>query len=181
MRRPGRRGGAFQGVMEYIEAARQINRRFPHVRFQLLGAAEVKNPTAISRKEVDSWVNQGVVEYLEARDDVRPFIVGADCVVLPSYREGLSRALLEAAATGRPIIASDVPGCSDVVDDGVNGYLCKPRDAVDLAEKIQAMIELSQDERAAMGLRGRHKVEREFDEQLVIHAYLKAIQHQAIK
>ena len=99
----------------------------------------------------------------------------ADCVVLPSYREGMPRTLLEAAAMGRPIVATDAVGCRDVVDNGINGYLCKPRDAVDLADKISKVVALSHAERTVMGLRGREKMEREFDERIVIDKYLRAI------
>jgi glycosyltransferase involved in cell wall biosynthesis len=96
-------------------------------------------------------------------------------VVLPSYREGTPRTLLEAAAMGRPIITTDAVGCREVVADGVNGFLCQVRDANDLADKMEQMIGLSADERTEMGKRGREKVEREFDEQLVIDAYLRTI------
>ncbi|MBZ0094081.1 MAG: glycosyltransferase, partial [Sulfuricella sp.] len=113
--------------------------------------------------------------YLGEAGDVRPHITAADCVVLPSYREGTPRTLLEAAAMGRPIITTDAVGCREVVADGVNGFLCQVRDANDLADKMEQMIGLSADKRTEMGKRGREKVEREFDEQLVIDAYLRTI------
>lgn len=164
-----------KGIGEYVEAARRLRAHYPHVEFRLLGGLDVQNPAAISREQMETWVTEGVVRYLGAVDDVRVCIAEADCVVLPSYREGLSRSLLEAAAVGRPIIANDVVGCRDVVDDGVNGFLCRPRDAADLAEKIERMLLLSSVDRADMGRRGREKVEREFDERIVINHYLEAI------
>jgi glycosyltransferase involved in cell wall biosynthesis len=97
-------------------------------------------------------------------------------VVLPSYREGTPRSLLEAAAMARPIVTSDSVGCRDVVDDGVNGYLCKPKDASDLADKMGRIVTMSPADREAMGLRGREKVERQFDEEIVIRKYLVAIE-----
>lgn len=102
-------------------------------------------------------------------------IAAADCIVLPSYREGTPRTLLEAAALGRPIITTNAVGCREVVDDGHNGFLCQVRSAPDLAEKMASMLTLSDAQRTEMGLRGRAKMEREFDEQFVIQKYLRAI------
>lgn len=165
-----------KGVGEYVEAARILKRRGASADFCLLGFLDVQNPTAISRKQIDIWVEEGAIRYLGVSDDVRAEIAAADCVVLPSfYREGTPRTLLEAAAMGRPIITTDSVGCREVVDDGVNGYLCRPRDAEDLADKMARMAALSPAEREALGLRGREKVEREFDEQIVIGKYLEAI------
>jgi glycosyltransferase involved in cell wall biosynthesis len=164
-----------KGISEYVEAACLIKARFPQVTFNLLGFLDVQNPAAISRSQMNEWVNEGVVNYLGTTDDVRPYINSTDCVVLPSYREGVPRSLLEAAAIGRPIITTNAVGCKEVVDDGVNGYLCQPRDAVDLAHKIEEMLLLSDDQRTEMGLRGREKVEREFDERVVIGKYLEKI------
>jgi glycosyltransferase involved in cell wall biosynthesis len=165
-----------KGVGEYVEAARILKRRNASANFCLLGFLDVQNPSAISREQMDLWVEEGVVLYLGVSDDVRAMIAVADCVVLPSfYREGTPRTLLEAAAMGRPIITTDAVGCRDVVDDGVNGYLCRPRDADDLADKMERMAALSLAERAAMGLRGREKVECEFDEKIVIGKYIDAI------
>jgi glycosyltransferase involved in cell wall biosynthesis len=129
-----------KGVAEYVEAARLLSQRWPHAEFCLLGFLDVQNPTAISQAEMDAWVVQGFVNYLGASEDVRDAIAAADCVVLPSYREGTPRTLLEAAAMARPIITTDAVGCREVVDDGVNGVLCKVRDSADLAEKMAKML-----------------------------------------
>lgn len=172
-----------KGVGEYVEAARQMRREFPQAEFCVLGFLDVQNPAAISRREVEAWVADGVVNYLGLADDVRPHLAQADCVVLPSYREGTPRSLLEAAAMARPIVTTNAPGCREVVDDGENGYLCKVRDAQDLADKMRSMLLLPPEQRAEMGRRGREKVEREFDEQIVITKYLEAIHqtHDAAK
>lgn len=164
-----------KGVGEYVEAAGLLRQRWPNAEFCLLGFLDVQNPTAISQAEMDAWVAQCFVKYLGVSEDVRDAIAAADCVVLPSYREGTPRTLLEAAAMARPIIATDAVGCREVVDDGVNGYLCKVRDANDLAEKMAKMLLLPPELRYEMGLRGRAKVEAEFDERLVILKYLLAI------
>jgi glycosyltransferase involved in cell wall biosynthesis len=164
-----------KGIGEYVEAARLIKARYPLVEFNLLGFLDVQNPAAISRSQMNEWVSEGVVNYLGTTDDVQPYINSTDCVVLPSYREGVPRSLLEAAAIGRPIITTNAVGCKEVVDDGVNGYLCQPRDAADLAKKIEKMLLLSREQRTEMGLRGRVKVEREFDERVVIGKYLRVL------
>ncbi len=162
-----------KGVGEYVEAARMVRRKYPATTFQLLGFLDVKNQTAVSSAQMDDWVDEGVVEYLGVTDDVRPYLAAADCVVLPSYREGVPRSLLEAAAIGRPIVTTDAIGCRDAVDDGVNGLLCCVGDASDLAEKMQRIVEMSPVERALMGNAGREKMELEFDEKIVIDRYLR--------
>ena len=133
-----------KGVGELVQAARLLKQRGIQAEVCLLGFLDVKNPSAISRTQMDEWVAEGVVTYLGEADDVRPHIVEASCVVLPSfYREGVPRSLLEAAAMGRPIITTNSVGCREVVDDGVNGFLCQPQDAQDLAEKMERFIALS--------------------------------------
>lgn len=164
-----------KGVGEFVEAARISRRRGTNAEFCLLGYLDVQNPAAVLREEMQAWIDEGVVKYLGATDDVRPYIAKADCVVLPSYREGTPRSLLEAAAMARPIITTDTVGCREVVDDGVNGYLCRVRDAADLADKMQRMIALPPEARAEMGRRGRDKVVRQFDEEIVINKYLTTI------
>ena len=164
-----------KGVGEFVEAARLLRQPWPQAEFCLLGFVDVQNPASISRAEMDAWVAEGIVNYLGESDDVRNQITAATCIVLPSYREGTPRSLLEAAAMGRPIITTDAVGCREVVDDGVNGYLCKVRDAADLAEKMERMLSLSHDQRAEMGKQGRAKMVAQFDEQIVIKKYLEAI------
>jgi glycosyltransferase involved in cell wall biosynthesis len=165
-----------KGVVEFVEAAREVKKAFPAAQFRILGFLDVENRTAISRGEVEEWAREGVVEYLGAADDVRPHIEAADCVVLPSYREGLPRSLLEAAAVGRPLIATDVPGCRHIVTDGENGLLCAARDAGSLARAMLRMIEAGQEQRKRWAAAGRARVEREFDERLAVRLYLEAIE-----
>jgi glycosyltransferase involved in cell wall biosynthesis len=164
-----------KGVGEFIDAARAVRLAHPEARFQLLGFLDVANRTAVPREDVDRWVREGVVEYLGTADDVRPFIADADCVVLPSYREGLPRVLLEAGAMARPVVTTDVPGCRHVVRHGENGLLCKVRDSASLANSMKEMIRMGHSGRAAMGAAGRTLVERDFDEQIVFSRYLEAI------
>ncbi len=164
-----------KGVLEFVEAARIIRAQHPGARFQLLGALGPQNRTAIDPAMIDGWVAEGVVEYCGSTDDVRSYIAAASCVVLPSYREGAPRTLIEAAAMARPVIATDVPGCRVVVDDGATGFLCKVRDAGSLANAMARFIGLPAAARCAMGDAGRSKMAREFDQALVVDAYREAI------
>jgi glycosyltransferase involved in cell wall biosynthesis len=164
-----------KGVLEFVEAARLIRKAHPMISFQLLGFLDVENRTAISSAMVDQWLTEGVIEYLGVTEDVRPYIAAADCIVLPSYREGTPRTLLEAAAMGKPLIATDVPGCREVVVHGKNGFLCEVKNAEDLARKCEDLIRLPEEERRRMGDASRQKMEREFDEKLVIRAYMEVL------
>jgi hypothetical protein len=162
-------------VRELAEAARSLSRQHLQVRVQLLGPIDEGNRTSITRAEVERWVGDGVIEYLGEADDVRPFIEMASAVVLPSYREGLPRSLLEAGAMGRPLIATDVPGCREVVDDGVSGMLCAVRDSASLAQSMTKFAGLPREARSAMGFASRRKIEAKFSEDVVIGAYLNAL------
>lgn len=164
-----------KGVGEYVEAARLIRNQYPTARFQMLGFLDVQNKTAVSTEQMDEWVKEGIVEYLGVADDVKPYLAAADCVVLPSYREGVPRSLLEAAAMGRSIVTTDTVGCRDAVENGVSGLFCRVADAHDLAEKMQTMLELTDSVRADMGLAGRRKMELEFDEKIVIGRYRQVL------
>ncbi|MES0217178.1 glycosyltransferase family 4 protein [Mesorhizobium sp. C280B] len=165
-----------KGVGEFVEAARLSKASGASMKFELLGSVDEKNPKSVRKDDVDRWVSEGIVEYRGDTDDVRPFMEAADCVVLPSYYgEGTPRTLLEAAALSRPIITTNWSGCRDVVDEGVSGYLCHPRDARDLFAKCVMFHKLSGDRRANMGRAGRRKVEREYDEAIVIRRYKRAI------
>ena len=165
-----------KGVREYVAAAKLLRPQVPGVRFQLLGPLDEQNRTAIARAELDEWVADGSIEYLGPAEDIRPAIAQASAVVLPSYREGMPRSLLEAAAMGRPLVATDVPGCRHLVDEGVTGFLCEAKNAASLANALQKMIHASPAERQAMGETARKRVQAEFSESLVIRAYLDALE-----
>lgn len=168
---------SYKGVAEFVTASRFLKQQYPDIECQLLGFLDCKNASAITTAKMQEWVNEGVVNYLGVSDCVVNYLRGADCVVLPSYyREGVPRSLLEAASVGKPIITTDTVGCREVVDDGVNGYLCAPRNVDDLQAKMEKMLLLSQPERLQMGLNGREKVLKNFDEKIVIERYMKAIE-----
>lgn len=164
-----------KGVMEYIEAVKKLKADGIDARFQVLGAIDELHKRGIKTKVVQEWIDSETIEYLGTTKDVRPFIHQADCVVLPSYREGTPRTLLEAASSCRPIIATDVPGCNHVVKDNFNGLLCKLKDADDLAEKMKQMAGLEEETLIRFGKNGRAKVEQDYDESVVINKYLHTI------
>ena len=164
-----------KGVREFVEAAKLLRADRPDWQFQLLGPIDEGNRSAIKQAELDQWLADGCIEYLGEVEDVRPFIAAATAVVLPSYREGLPRSLLEAAAMARPLVASDVPGNRHIVRHGSNGFLCAARDPADLAKGMKQLASMSLDERDALGRAGRALVEREFGETRVIQAYLQAL------
>jgi glycosyltransferase involved in cell wall biosynthesis len=166
-----------KGVGEYVAAARRLRARSPSLRFQIAGILEPGRSGAVPEADVRRWHEQGTIEYLGSLADVRPAIAAADCVVLPSYYpEGTPRSLLEAAALGRPLITCDVPGCREIVRDGVNGFLCRPRDVDDLAAAMGRMAALPSDSLMRMGQDSRLQAEQRFDEQIVVRRYLAAIE-----
>ena len=164
-----------KGVIEYVNAAQLLKESGVKAEFCLLGFLDIQNPAAISTEQMQAWTALGFVKYLGASDDVRVHIAQADCVVLPSYREGVPRSLLEAAAMAKPIVTTNVVGCKEVVVDGENGMLCEAKNSIDLASKMKKMLLLSEDQRRLMGEKGRAKMEQEFDEKIVIQKYLQAI------
>ncbi|MDL5049241.1 glycosyltransferase family 4 protein [Oscillatoria amoena NRMC-F 0135] len=164
-----------KGVLEYVDAVKKLKAEGLEAKFQVLGAIDEEHKRGISKTLIDQWIQSGTIEYLGTTEDVRGFIQQADCVVLPSYREGTPRTLLEAASISRPIIATNVPGCNQVVDDNVNGYLCNLKDADDLADKMRQMATLSDAVREQFGQNGRKKMEAHYDESIVINKYLDAL------
>lgn len=162
-----------KGVGEFVEVARQMREAGWPVRCQILGFLDVQNHRAINRATVEAWEAEGVIQYLGAVDDVRPALAAADCVVLPTfYREGTPRSLLEGSAMGRPVITTDTPGCRDVVIEAKTGYLCEPRDITSLYAAMERFVLLSKEERVAMGLAARQRMEQVFDEMFVIKTYI---------
>jgi glycosyltransferase involved in cell wall biosynthesis len=165
-----------KGVREYVQAAKIVKKKYPQTIFQLLGSYEKdnKNPLNITEKEVKTWKND--IEYLGTASDVRVWIAKTHVVVLPSYREGTPRSLLEAAAMGLPLLATDVAGCKEVVRHQENGLLCKAKDAEDLAAKMIEMIEMDANTLQKMGNASRKLAENFFDEKIVWKRYEEAIE-----
>lgn len=164
-----------KGIREFVDAARQVRRQAPGVRFLIVGSPDPGNPETISWEEVKAWMDEGIVEYLGRQDDVRPFIAQADAVVLPSYGEGLSRALLEGMAMGRPVITTDSPGCRELAEDGLDALLIPRADAALLADALLRFAALPIGVRRTMGLRARQKVQLRFSNEVVLPQYLRLI------
>ncbi len=165
-----------KGVEDLIAASRILAKRREGLRVVLLGKRDDGDPGAADPRILERAAAEGVVELAGSVNDVRPLVANADCVVLPSYyREGTPRSLLEAAAMGKPLIAADSIGTREPVRDGVNGYLCRPRDPEDLAAKMLAMAALSEQARSAMGAASRRLAEERFDERIVITKYMEII------
>lgn len=165
-----------KGIKEYIDAANNIHKLYPNTEFFLLGFLDVKNPSAISQEQMDIWTEPNFITYLGASDDVKSELENIDFVVLPSYyKEGTPRVLLESASMQKPIVTTDNVGCRDVVDDGINGYICKMKDTKSLQEKMEKLLLLNENERNMMGEKGREKVSRTYDEKIILKNYLESI------
>lgn len=169
-----------KGVEEFVAASSIVRQRMPGVEFHMLGFVDKGNGNSISLERIRVWEKNRLIHYCGKTDDVRPYLAQADCIVLPSYREGVPHSLLEAAAMARPIIATDVVGCREVVEHNANGLLCRVRDASDLAENMLQMIRFSPERRHAMGMAGRRKVIAQFDETIVITKYLDMLEEIAL-
>jgi glycosyltransferase involved in cell wall biosynthesis len=165
-----------KGIVEYVEAARKLRSNGLPARFFLLGPLGSENRTAISVETLTQWQAEGAVEYLGESDDVRREIAQAHCVVLPSYREGTPRTLLEAASMGRPVVTTDAPGCRETVLENVSGFLCGVRDADDLAERMAGICAMTRDALERMGQAGRAHMAERFDQRSVVDAYRGALQ-----
>ncbi len=160
-----------KGVREFVEAARMSAARGEGLRWRLAGSLDPENPASVTAGELDAWRAEGAIEYVGECADVAGFYAQAHIVTLPSYREGLPKSLIEAAACGRPVVTTDVPGCRDAIEPGISGVLVPPRDARALADAVAA---LAGDEalRVRMGAAGRALAERDFGLDRIVRAHL---------
>lgn len=156
-----------KGVQEFIEAARIVKGSYPQIRFWIVGEIDRDNPSAINEDDLLKWVKDDIVEYHGATQDVRSFINQSDCIVLPSYREGMSRVIMEAMAMERPVITTDTAGCREAVQHLYNGLLIPVRDSRALANAMLQFNALAPDEKRQMGIRGRQRAIEMFDEKEV--------------
>ena len=161
-----------KGVDEFFAAAKRLKQEYgDSVEFHVVGSFEESYKSIMDELE-----QSGVVKYHGYQSDMRPFYAMAGCVVLPSYHEGMSNVLLEAAASGRPLITSDIPGCREAVEDGVSGYLCPARDADALYEAMRRFVELPESWRGEMGRRGREQMEQRFSKTAVVAETIKHLE-----
>jgi glycosyltransferase involved in cell wall biosynthesis len=160
-----------KGVREFVDAAKDLKDKGVQARFVLVGESDPDNPTAVSKDILDAWQKEGAIEWWGHKENMPEVFSQAHVICLPSYREGLPMVLLEAASCGCPIIATDVPGCREIVRDGVNGLLVPPRDHIALAGALIALIENAQ-LREEMGRRGREIAVAEFSVEKVVSGTL---------
>lgn len=160
-----------KGIEEYLEAASAVKKEHPQARFQILGYYD----DADYQERVEQLAADGVIEYLGVSNDTRVQMAQADCIVLPSYHEGMSNVLLEGASFELPLITTDICGCKEAVEDGVTGFLCGVRDSQSLTEAMKRFLLLSEKQREEMGRLGREKMIREFERRLVVDRYMEAV------
>ena len=166
---------ADKGLHELMEAVGRINAGGVRLGLSLCGFAGAENVSAIGEPQLQQWARRPGVRWLGPSDDMPRVYAQADAVVLPSYREGMPRSLLEAAAMGLPAVATDVPGCRHIVTHGLNGLLCQARSADALQAALAQLLDMTELERSAMGAAGRARVQAEFDEQTVVQAALDVV------
>lgn len=159
-----------KGIDEYLNAAKCIREKYPETRFHICGFCEDDY-----EDQIRTLSNSGIVNYHGMVDDIGQIYKNTHCVVLPSYHEGMANALLEAAATGRPVIASRIHGCVEAFDEAVTGFGCEVANAESLVQAIEKFLALTQKERETMGIESRKKIEKEFDRNIVVSAYLREI------
>lgn len=161
-----------KGIDEYLECAKYIKSKYSNTEFHILGRCDDQSYL----KKINELQSKNIVIYHGQVNDVREYHKISNCTIHPSfYPEGMSNVLLESCAAGRPIITTKRPGCKEIVDDGVNGYLIECKDTEGLKEKVEKFINMSFSEKKKMGLNGRKKVENEYDRNIVIDSYLKEI------
>lgn len=156
-----------KGINEFLQAAEKLSKSDNQVEFRIVGEFDEGNPSMVKKKELQRLVDKGIVDYLGFVSDVRPQISQSNCIVLPSYREGMPRVILEALAMAKPVITTDVPGCRQTVDHGINGYLVKHMDSTSLSLGMQKILGLSKKELQIMGQKGREKALKHFNSEKI--------------
>ena len=164
-----------KGFKEYVEAAEILKKKYSNLEFQLLGAIDTGNPSGVPEEVVMKYHNNKIINYLGTINDVPKVIAKCDCLVLPSYREGVPRTLMEGASMEKPLITTNVTGCREVVIDAYNGFLCEKQSSKDLADKIEKFLLLSKEERERLGKNGRKLMKEKFEDSKVIEKYYEVI------
>lgn len=160
-----------KGIDEYLEGAKIVKEKYPEVVFNVIGMIDQPHYEEILKQ----YESNGIIKYHGFQTDMMPFIKMCNCMVVPSYTEGMSNVLLENAACGRPVIASNIPGCKEIINDGETGYVFEVKKTQSLVEKIEVFIKTSHANKAGMGIKGRLKVEKEFDRKIVVNTYINQI------
>jgi Glycosyltransferase len=165
-----------KGIYELIRAYEKLKKEKSKVKLIIVGSPDEGNPNSISKGELEKWIKEGLIEWHGFQEDIRPFYCMADCVVLPSYREGIPRVLLEAMAMEKPIITTDAPGCKNVCVDGVNGFLVKPKDVESLYLAMKRMVELGDEKLREFGKAGRRLAEEKYSVEKIVGEYINLIE-----
>lgn len=159
-----------KGIDEYLEAAKSIRKKHPNTRFHILGFCEENY-----EDKLDKLQNEGIIYYHGMQRNISQYLKTTHCTIHPSYHEGMSNVLLESAASGRPVITTDISGCKEIVDQGITGFKVESKNSEALIEKIEEFLNLSHEQKEELGIAGRKKVEREFDREIVVDAYMREI------
>ncbi|MCO5248811.1 MAG: glycosyltransferase family 4 protein [Chitinophagales bacterium] len=167
-----------KGVYEFISACKMLREKYPNTEFTVLGDYDEGNPTAVDPDDIKKWQDENIVQLPGFKKNTRDYICKADVVVLPSYREGIPRVILESFAMGKPSITTNVPGCKHVVDDNVNGLLCNVKDEIDLFKKMEGFVLLSASKKKEMGENARKKAENVYATEQIVKVYLSIIEGQ---
>lgn len=162
-----------KGIDEYLEAARIIKQKYKNTVFNVIGMIDQPH----YKEVLEKYEKEGIIKYHGFQVDMRPFIEKCNCTINPSYTEGMSNVLLESSACGRPIIASNIPGCREIIEEGINGYTFEVKNVNSLINKIEKFIKSNHEEKINMGILGRKKVEKEFDREIVVNTYVKEIKN----
>ncbi len=164
-----------KGVYEYVDAAKAIQKKYPNTQFFLLGDKDSGNPAAVKDEEIDAIKEEGIIQLLGFKKNTRDYICPSDAVVLPSYREGIPRVILESFSMAKPCITTDAPGCKHTVDDQINGLICKVANAEDLAQKMEDFILLDDETKKKMGQNARKKALEIYSIKNITKEYLTII------
>ena len=169
-----------KGFKEYVEAAEILKKKYLNLEFQLLGGIDTGNPSGVPEEIVMKYHNNKTINYLKTTNDVSSVIAKCDCLVLSSYREGVPRTLMEGASMEKPLIATNVIGCREIVIDNYDGFLCDSQNSKDLADKIEKFLLLSQEERERLGKNGRKLMKEKFEDSKVIEKYYEVIKKEEL-
>ena len=164
-----------KGIREFVDAAKQVRQICKKSEFWVVGDLNPGNPSAVSKEEFLKWTESKTIRYFGTTKEIRKFIKYSDAIVLPSYREGVPRSVMEGMSMEKPIITTDVAGCRETVEDGINGFIVPPKDSLALAEAITKVYNLSKEDLSEMGRESRQYVLEKFDEKIIVSSYLKLL------
>jgi glycosyltransferase involved in cell wall biosynthesis len=167
-----------KGIVEFVEAARLVKKDDPEARFWVIGELDRQNPSSVSEDLLSDWIENGDIEYWGMTEDIRPFVHESDAIVLPSYREGMPRVILEAMSMGKIVVSTMTAGCDETIEHDKNGYLVPVKDSIMLSEVIKIILDMNELELQKMGIYSRKKALNEFDIKIITEQYMQIIHKQ---